>query len=188
MRNLFILLVSFLLAVLSGCSHGNDATAQAMDLRAKLLSADGYSFDTEITADFGDKVYTFAMNCQADNGGNVTFTVTFPQTIAGISGEIDSNGGKLTFDDVALTFDLLANGRFSPVSAPWVLVHTLHYGYITSCAQTDKGVMISVNDSYEDDALNLSVYLGRDGLPVGAEIFCEGSRILSLAVNNFTFQ
>ena len=185
MRNLFILLVSFLLAVLSGCSHGNDATAQAMDLRAKLLSADGYSFDTEITADFGDKVYTFAMNCQADNGGNVTFTVTFPQTIAGISGEIDSNGGKLTFDDVALTFDLLANGRFSPVSAPWVLMKTLRSGYLTSAGMDGDCLQMTIHDSYEEDALRLDIWLGKDDLPRTADVLHEGRRILSLDIKDF---
>ena len=188
MRKLVVLLLSFLLGLLPGCGGGQDATAQAMDLRARLLSSNGYTFDTEVTADFGDKVYTFSMNCRADNAGNVTFTVILPETIAGISGVIDSNGGKITFDDVALAFGLLADGRLTPVSAPWVLVHTLHYGYITACAQTDSGVMISINDSYEDEALNLSVYLGRDGLPAEAEIFWNGRRVLSLTVKNFTFR
>lgn len=188
MRKLVVLLLSFLLGLLPGCGGSQDATAQAMDLRARLLSSNGYTFDTEVTADFGDKVYTFAMNCRADNAGNVTFTVILPETIAGISGVIDSNGGKITFDDVALAFGLLADGRLTPVSAPWVLVHTLHYGYITACAQTDSGVMISINDSYEDEALNLSVYLGRDGLPAEAEIFWNGRRVLSLTVKNFTFR
>ena len=188
MRKLVVLLLSFLLGLLPGCGGGKDAVAQAMDLRARLLSSNGYTFDTEVTADFGDKVYTFSMNCRADNAGNVTFTVILPETIAGISGVIDSNGGKITFDDVALAFGLLADGRLTPVSAPWILVHTLHYGYIVSCAQADEGLMLSINNSYEDDALNLSVYLGQDGLPVGAEIFNDGSRILSLSVNNFTFQ
>lgn len=187
MRKLVVLLVSFLLGLLPGCSRGNEVAAKMFDLRARLLSSNGYTFDTEIAADFGDKVYMFAMSCQADNAGNVTFTVTLPETIAGISGVIDSNGGKLTFDDVALTFELLADGRLSPVSAPWVLVHTLHYGYITACAQADEGVMVSINDSYEDDALKLSVYLDRNGLPVGAEVFSDDNRILSLSVNNFTF-
>ena len=188
MRKLVVLLLSFLLGLLPGCGGSQDATAQAMDLRARLLSSNGYTFDTEVTADFGDKVYTFSMNCRADNAGNVTFTVILPETIAGISGVIDSNGGKITFDDVALAFGLLADGRLTPVSAPWVLVHTLHYGYITACAQTDSGVMISINDSYEDEALNLSVYLGRDGLPAEAEIFWNGRRVLSLTVKNFTFR
>lgn len=188
MRKFGILCFVLLWILLPGCAGGGDTLGQAMDLRSRLLSSGGYTFDTEITADFGDKVYTFAMNCRADNAGNVAFTVTAPDTIAGITGVMDAQGGKLTFDGTALAFELLADGRLSPVSAPWVLVHTLHFGYITSCAQTDSGLMVSVNDSYEDDALNLCVYLSEDGLPAGAEIFWNGSRILSLTVKNFTFQ
>lgn len=174
--------------LLPGCSAGEDAMGQALTLRSRLVSANGYGFDANITADFGDKLYRFSMNCQTDPGGNLSFTVTEPETIEGITGTIDAQGGKLTFDDTALAFELLADGRLSPVSAPWVLVHTLHYGYITACAQTDSGVMISINDSYEDEALNLSVYLGRDGLPAEAEISWNGRRVLSLTVKSFTFR
>lgn len=184
------LLLCFLLlwAILPGCQTREDPVEQALELRSRLVSSDGYTFDAEITADFGDKVYEFGMRCQADSGGNLSFTVTAPQSIAGITGRIDGQGGKLTFDDKALAFELLAEGRLSPVSGPWVLVHTLHFGYITSCAQAENGVTVYINDSYEDEALNLSVYLGSDGLPTGAEIFWQGSRVLSLTVRNFIFQ
>ena len=188
MRKFTVLWFSFLLVLLCGCSSGEDAMGQAMELRSRLAASNGYTFDSRITADFGDKRYTFSMNCRADNAGNLSFTVTDPETISGISGVIDSQGGKLTFDDTALAFELLADGQLSPVSAPWVMVHTLHFGYITFCAATDEGMMLSINDSYQDDALNLSVYLGQDGLPTGSEIFYNGSRILSLTVINFKFQ
>ena len=159
-----------------------------MELRSRLASSDGYSFDTQITANYGDRLYTFEMNCRVDSTGNLDFTVTAPDAIAGIMGSVNPQGGKIIFDDTALAFELLADGQFSPVSAPWVLVHTLHYGYITSCAQVEGGTMVSIDDSYEDDALNLSVWLGQDGLPTGAEILWRGRRVLSLTVKNFSFQ
>ena len=187
MKKKLLLWFILLWVILPGCAAGEDAMGQALDLRSRLLCSDGYTFDARISADFGDRVYTFSMNCQADSGGNLAFTVTAPESIAGITGKIDAQGGKLTFDDTALAFELLADGRFSPVSGPCVLVHTLHFGYITACARTEAGVMVSVNDSYADDALNLSVYLGADGLPTDAEIFWRGSRVLSLTVSNFSF-
>ena len=94
----------------------------------------------------------------------------------------------MTFDDTALAFELLANGRLSPVSAPWLLVHTLHEGYIVSGTRLDSGMMLSINDSYRDDAMTLNIYLGDDDLPTGAEVFCNGERILSMTVGNFVFQ
>ena len=159
-----------------------------MALRAKLLSSNGYSFTTEVDADFGENTYTFGLDCQVDRQGNVIFQVNAPEAIAGITGKMSSQGGALTFDDTALAFELLANGRFSPVSAPWLLVHTLHEGYMVSSAKLDTGVMLSIDDSYRDDALSLHIFLDDDDLPTGAEVFCDGEKILSMSVKNFIFQ
>ena len=187
MKRKFILWFTLLCIMLPGCSEA-DPLGPAMELRSRLASSDGYSFDTQITANYGDRLYTFEMNCRVDPTGNLDFTVAAPDAIAGIMGSVNPQGGKIIFDDTALAFELLADGQFSPVSAPWVLVHTLHYGYITSCAQVEGGTMVSIDDSYEDDALNLSVWLGQDGLPIGAEILWRGRRVLSLTVKNFSFQ
>ena len=187
MKKRSLMIFVLLIAVLPGCKTGHDALERGMQLRSRLVSSNGYTFDTQITADFGDKLYTFEMNCRADSAGDLTFTVTAPETIAGITGTISGREGKLTFGDSALAFELLAEGRLSPVSAPWVLIHTLHQGYLTACSETDSGLVLSINDRYEENALNLSVYLGDDDLPTGAEIFWEGSRILSLTVANFSF-
>lgn len=188
MKKRFVAWGVILLVFLSGCSGGNDALDRAMALRSRLVSSDGYSFDTEVTADYGDKLYTFSLSCQADSAGNIAFTVISPESIAGITGKVSEQGGQLTFDDTALAFELLADGQFSPVSAPWVLVHTLHSGYLTSCAQTEDGLLLCIDDSYEEDALNLSIYLGQEDLPTAAEISWQGRRILSLTVKNFAFQ
>ena len=85
------------LLLLAGCSAAPKEMDRAMALRRKLLAAQSCSFDAEITADYGDKLHTFAMACQADFQGNLTFTVTEPETIAGITGIVDGQGGKLTF-------------------------------------------------------------------------------------------
>lgn len=176
-----------LLLFLSGCSGGNSELKRAMALRAELLASNGYSFDTMVTADYGDKIYTFGMNCQVDNLGNLSFTVTEPESIAGITGTVSESGGKLTFDDTALAFELLADGQVTPVSAPWILVHTLHSGYLTSCCAEGDGLLLTIDDSYEDDALNLTIWLGENDLPTQAEILWQGRRILSLEVKNFGY-
>ena len=175
------------LLLLNGCSS-TDELDRGMALRAKLLSSNGYSFTTEVNADFGERSYAFGMDCKVDSAGTVNFSVTAPEAISGITGKLNGQGGALTFDDTALAFELLANGRFSPVSAPWLLVHTLHEGYMVSSAKLDTGVMLSIDDSYRDDALTLNIYLDDNDLPTGAEVFCEGEKILSMIVRNFIFQ
>lgn len=183
MKKLVSVLV--LLLVLTGCAGNNGELDRAMALRAKLLAASGCSFDAVITADYGDKTYSFSVACTSDGQGNVTFTVNEPESIAGITGTISGEGGKLTFDDTALAFELLADGQVTPVSAPWLLVKTLRGGYVSACGVDGEQIRISVDDSYEEDAMHLDIWLGEGDLPVRGDILFDDRRILSLEVKNF---
>lgn len=180
--------VAVVLAVLllTGCGSTDAQMDRALALREKILKSSGCSFDTVITADYGEKLYTFRMDCQTDTSGNLSFTVTDPQTIAGVTGRIASDGGALTFDDQVLGFELLADGQITPVSAPWLLMRTLRSGYLRSCTMDEDTLRITIDDSYADDALQLDIWLDGDDLPKQAEILWQGRRIVSLEVQNFS--
>lgn len=171
--------------LLTGCSAENDDMGRALTLRSKLLSSDSCSFDARITADYGDTLHSFTMNCQGDNRGNLTFTVKEPETIAGITGEFSAGEGKLIFDDVALSFPLLADDQITPVSGPWIFLKTLLGGYLTSCGVDGDYLRMTVNDSYEDDALELNIWLNGDNVPVRAEILWDNRRIVTMDIENF---
>lgn len=174
-----------LAVLLAGCAGTESELDRGMALRRKLLAASGCSFDAEVTADYGDKLYTFSAQCQGDSHGNLEFRVTSPENISGIAGRISGDGGKFTFDDVALHFPLLADGQLSPVSAPWIFLKTLRGGYITSAGTDGELLRLSVDDSYQDDALRLDIWLDREELPVRAEILWQGRKFLTLDVKNF---
>ena len=157
-----------------------------MSLRSRLL-AGAVSFDVEITADYGDDIYTFTLNCQSDTQGQVSFTVTEPESISGIAGTIDAFGGKLRFDDKVLAFPLMADDQLSPVSAPWILMRTLRSGYLTAAGKEGDLLRLSIDDSYDDDALHLDIWLDESDHPVRAEVIWQGRRLLSMQVKNFTF-
>ena len=185
MKRIAALLCMVLL--LSGCGGTDQTMDRAMAFRSQLLAAGGCSFDADITADYGDKSYTFSMACTADDRGAVSFSVTKPETISGITGSVAATGGMLTFDDKALSFALMADGLVTPVSAPWVLLKTLRSGYLTSCGQEGEYLRLAIDDSYEADALHLDIWLGDEDLPVRGEVLWQGRRLLSIAVTNFTF-
>lgn len=159
---------------------------RAMAMRVKLL-AQSVAFDAAITADYGNMTYTFSASCTSDTQGTLTFSVTEPQTIAGITGTVSAAGGKLTFDDQALAFEMLADGQVTPVTGPWILMNTLRSGYLTSCGAEGEGIRLAIDDSYEDDALHLDIWLDENDLPVRGEILWQGRRILSIEVSNFKF-
>ena len=131
----------FVLILLSGCKKESAPLEKAIQLRNQLLGSDGCSFRATITADYGDKLYNFIMDCVSDKDGNLKFVVASPETISGITGEISDHSGALTFDDKVLTFPTMAEGQITPVSAPWVFIKTLRNGYMNSCTKDIGGYL-----------------------------------------------
>lgn len=182
-KRIFCILI--VLMLLTGCSDGNAELERAMGLRAAMI-AKNVSFDSTVTADYGNVSYTFSMHCTVDTAGNLSFEVTKPESIAGISGSISAAGGKLSFDDVALAFELMADGQLTPVSAPWILIKTLRSGYLTSCCMEGELLRVAIDDSYDEDALHLDIWVNGEDEPTLAEIYWQGRRLLSVTVENFT--
>lgn len=175
---------ALILVLLSGCTSHDEALDRAMALRAKLLTS-AVSFDAEITADYGDEIHTFSVYCEGDAQGNLGFRVTAPESIADITGRIEAGEGKLTYGDAALAFPLLAEDQLSPVSAPWIFYTTLRGGYLTSAGMEEELLRITIDDSYEENALTVDIWLDGNDLPVRAEILYDGRRILTLTIKNF---
>lgn len=155
-----------------------------MAFRDELLNGQGCRFSVDITADYGEELYNFGMDCQADETGNLTFSVSYPESISGIEGTLSYAGGSLNFADTALQFDMMADDQLTPVSGPWILLRTLRSGYISSACREDNLLRLTMDDSYEEDSLRLDVWL-KEKRPVRADILYDGKRILSLDVKNF---
>lgn len=177
--------ILMLILLLTGCGKDNSELDRAMALRSNLLKSGGTSFKVDITADYGDKLNLFAMDCQADAQGNIRFSVTAPESIAGITGTIAEGTGQLTFDNTALYFDLLTDEQLSPVSAPWILMKTLRSGYLTSVGMEEDILRLTIDDSYEDNALQLDIWLDDIDIPQRAEVLYDGKNILSMVVKEF---
>ena len=179
-------LICLVLLLLCGCAGDSAGLERALALRGKLQQKE-VAFDASITADYGDKIHTFSMECQGDTKGNMKFTVTAPESISGITGTVEKGSGKLTFDEQILIFDILADDLISPVSGPWVLLQTLRGGYLTSCSDDGEFLRVAIDDSYEKNALHLEVWLNSQDIPQQCEIYWQGRRLLSITVKNFTF-
>lgn len=172
--------------LLTGCSLPKSEMDKALALRNHLQDSN-IRFDVSVTADYFDKVFTFAMNCAVDSDGDLTFRVTAPETLAGISGKVSDEEGKFTFDDKVLLFETIADDVITPVTSPWVVIKSLRSGYIRSCGRSEEGIHIQLYDSYDEDALYLDVWTDETNSPIAAQIYWEGRRILSLEIENFNF-
>lgn len=183
MKRLCCIMVFLLL--LCGCAAKEQDMERVMALRAKLLASPEVSFDAVVTADYGAHTYTFKLRCKTASTGELTFEVLEPESIAGITGKASVNGGKLTFDDKALSFGPLADGSVAPVSGPWIIMNTLRSGYLTSCGEENGSLRVSIDDSYADDALHLDIWMDEKDLPARGDVLWQGRRILSIEIENF---
>ena len=182
-----VVLLLCVIFLLSGCKGQADPLDNAIALRNRILESEGCSFKASICADYGEKQYEFSMFCQTNKAGDLSFEVIEPATIAGIQGKVRSDGGALSFDDKVLAFQTIADGRITPVTAPWLLMKTLRSGYIKGSTLDEDGFQVTINDSYAENAFYLNVWVDRDHLPASAEIFWENRRIFTVTVEDFTY-
>ncbi len=180
-----ILLILICVVILSGCSSAQKQADKAMLLRTQLLDGNGCSFQAVVTADYGDELYEFTMQCEFDKNGNMKFTVLEPESICGISGKIDADGGALTFDDKVLAFEMLADDQITPVSAPWVMIKAVRSGYISSCGKDKNGYQIQIDDSYKEDALQIDLWTNFHSEILRAEFLWGGRRVISVHVTEY---
>ena len=178
-RFLPLLLVFFL-----GCSGRDLAMEEALALRSRCL-AGNVSFEAEIRADYITNIESFSLGCAFDEKGEMSFTVTEPDDIEGIQGTVTGTEGTVVFDDMVLGYPLLAEGRLSPLAAPWVLVKALREGCIIAVGQEEELLHLTVDDTYADNALTLDIWL-EEGQVEEAEIAWEGRRCVTMTVEDFS--
>jgi hypothetical protein len=158
---------------------------RVMALRADLLACSSCSFESAVTADYGDAIHEFRIRSEGRSDGTLGFEVLEPESIAGITGKFSGGKGALTFDDTVLYLPALAEGQVAPVSGPWILFKTLLGGYLKDCVMEDELLHVCIADSYEENALILDIWLDEDNKPVQAEIFYEGCRIITMQIEKF---
>ena len=99
--------------LLGGCGGRSQGVSPAIAFRASLVQAGGCSFRAELTADYGDYVVPFALDCETEVNGPTHFTVAAPETLAGITAAVDETGGTVTYDG------LMMDSLRRPVRPSW---------------------------------------------------------------------
>lgn len=179
--------VFLLAALLCGCgSRQNIEPLQsAIDFRAELLNAASCSFSAQVTADYGDLVYEFSMDC-ASAGNTTEITVTQPDTISGITAQIANDTGTVTFDGMSLDFGTLAEGNIVPLAVPAVVTDSWKSAYIASAGVEDDAYRVRYERGYEDVQLLVDTWFSMEkNIPIYAEVCYNDSCILQMKLSDF---
>lgn len=179
--------IALCLSLLCACSGGQkeDALQTAMDFRAALLNAASYSFKAEVTADYGERVYEFSMDCVC-SGGTTNITVTKPDTISGITAQVTNASGEVTFDGTALDFGTLADGNIVPLAVPAVAADSWTSAYIASAGKEKDALRVHYERGYDDAQLLVDTWFSlKNNLPIYAEVCYNDSCILQMRLSDF---
>lgn len=180
-----VLFVGFLLFLLIGCSSQDRIMNKVILLRSQIDKAETINFQCKVTADYGDSLYVFGLNCEYGSNQTLKWEVSEPETIAGLCGSIVNDKGQFVFDQEKLMFELLADGQITPIGAPWVLLKAIHSGYVRSCGVDDDCVQVQIDDSFSGLQFSVDVWLDKEGTPKRGEIIWQGRRIVSIEIIDF---
>ena len=147
------------------------------------MEAGGCGFTARIRADYGEHVYMFTMSAETSSG-ETKLTVLEPEPIAGITASVSSEETSLSFDDVDLDFGRLANGRISPVAAPWLLTQCWEQAYMAYAGSDGEQQRVTYLRGYNEEEVTVDTWFSA-GVPVYAEMSCEDIRYLTVEITDF---
>ena len=162
-----LLALPALLCACAGKPAKQDLAQPALDFRQALLE-NGCSFEAEITADFEDYVYSFTLSCEEDSDGSMQMRILAPDTLAGITAQIEGERAKLVFGDTEAAFGTLSGLGISPMAAPAYLAQAWRCGY-------------------GEDEIRVDTWFS-DGAPVRAELSCDGHTTVQIDVTDFNLR
>ena len=186
MRRFAVAMTVLVSVLLCGCRVESDTMQTVLDFRTELANAGGCSFTAAVEADYGDRVYSFTLDCRYD-GKDGYLTVVEPAELCDISAKVDGSSSELSFDGAVLEYGPLANGYVAPLSVPWLLPSAWKGDYISSAGQTDEGVLATYLKGYHDEELVLRTLFSQ-GVPICAEVDSGGRRVLLIQITNFALK
>lgn len=174
-----------LCALLFGCAREESVLEPAIAFRATLLQAGGCSFHAKIEADFGDRVETFAVDCDYSADGTANLTITEPGTLEGITAAVTERGGKITYDGMSVDFGLLANGNVIPAAAPALTALSWCGEFISAAGWEEDVYRVTYEKDFDEKRLQIDTFFKND-LPILAEVCYNNQRILKLDISDFS--
>ncbi|MDR3310509.1 MAG: hypothetical protein LBS90_04100 [Oscillospiraceae bacterium] len=179
---------ALLAATLASCataSGSRRAEQAALDVRAAFLSAATVSATANVRADYGERVYDFALE-YAYSDGECAVTVRKPDEIAGITARVSSGGATIEWDGASVDTGTLPGG-VSPAVLFAVICEELKTGYIVSAVAGKSGgtETLSVTTEVSGEVSQTTVFALATLTPLTSELYSAGRLVLSAQYADF---
>ena len=134
-----MMILGLSLSACGGAEGGNRAEQLALDIRGEYLEMGGCTASLELTADYGQRVYTYGIGLNYAREGETILTITAPENIAGVTARILEGETALEYDGMRVETGPLDDSGMSPVDAVPVLMDYVQEGFIAECGMEAQG-------------------------------------------------
>lgn len=147
-----VLMMTLLLSACGGAGGTSKPQEQALIIRGEYLESAGCTAKLDVTADYGQRVYTYTVDVSVA-GEETVLTVAAPQELAGITARVTGSGSSLEYDGAILETGPLDDEGLTPLSAVPTLLESARSGFIDSCTTQLLGEQETLQILCRDPAL-----------------------------------
>ena len=135
-KGLYALTMTLVLSLTAcgGPGGGNEAEKTLAEVRGRYLEMTSCSGHGDLTADYGQRVYTYGVDFTWRREGETLLTLTAPEVIAGTTAHIEAGETALEYDGVMLETGPLNSEGLAPVDAVPALLRYAREGFAAECA------------------------------------------------------
>lgn len=125
-------LMMTLVLLLSACGGKGSGQADELvqDVRSAYLAMEGCTAHMELTADYGQRIFTYGMELSWQREGETVLTLTSPENVAGTSAVIRAGETALEYEGVMVETGPLDDAGLSPIDAVPALLGYAREGFI----------------------------------------------------------
>ena len=196
MRKRLCALMMTLILLLTACGGGggNEAEEKLAEIRGRYLEMTACSGHADMTADYGQRVYSFGVDFSWQREGETLLTLTAPELVAGVTAHIAAGETALEYDGTMLETGPLDSAGLSPVDVVPALLAYAREGFAAECAMeeaegTPQKLHVICRDPETEPGLGIEAGLWFDwstGALLRGEISDSGVTVLQCDIAGFT--
>lgn len=182
------LTVIFVLLLTSCTGDSITPETKVQEMRQLYRAVDSVSAEAEITADYGERTYTYTVSLEGDaNSG--ALTVKTPENIAGMTLNWDDGETTLSTGDITLETGALTASGLSPADAVPAVLSACRAGNLVECSLEEDGqILYTELENPDVENCTVSCWFSAENYSLlRAELAEGGQRVITLELTDFEF-
>lgn len=182
------LMMSLLLLCACGGQKEPDAQEQAVALQKQWRDMTACSGHLELTADYGERVFSCGMDLVYDRVTGGSLTLTQPELVKGLTARFQGDDLTLSYEGVSLETGPLTQEGLSPLEAVPTLYRLLTQYDPAVCERTEDTLQLTLRDYGGQPGEGLEAVIAFEaetGKPLTGGLYWEGAQIIDVQMTDF---